>query len=95
MSKSLHHSYLMQEKHKKIFEDYSNTFSANLISSWKKHIDKWNKDHSVKPDPYEDIEICEFLNLNKIAVYLIFIRCFTARNQTQVGSRRSSRSIFW
>lgn len=58
MSKSLHYAIQMQQKHKKIFEEHNATFPLSLTSSWKAHIEKWNQDHTVKPDPYEDIEIC-------------------------------------
>lgn len=61
MAKSLHYSYAMWEKHKKIFEDHNATFSPTLVSSWGKHIEKWNKDHTIKPDPYEDIETCNLI----------------------------------
>lgn len=59
LAKSLLHAYLMQEKHRKIFEEYNVTFPTDLTYAWRKHIEKWNKDHSVKPDPYEDIETCK------------------------------------
>ena len=57
MSKSLHDACTMQEKHSKIFDDYNATFPTNLTETWNKKILEWNKDHSIKPDPYEEPEI--------------------------------------
>ena len=56
MAKSLHDASLMQAKHSSIFENYNTTFPQSLTQKWKAQIEKWNKDHSVKPDPYEEIE---------------------------------------
>lgn len=51
----------MQQKHRQIFEEYNATFPKDLTISWKAHIVKWNKDHSIKPDPYEEVEICMYI----------------------------------
>lgn len=46
----------MQNKHQQIFQEYNATFPANLTKTWGECVDKWNKDHTSKPDPYEDVE---------------------------------------
>lgn len=56
MAKSLRNASLMQAKHQAIFQNYNTTFPATLTKDWKAHIAKWNKDHSIKPNPYEEIE---------------------------------------
>ena len=72
MAKSLRNAYAMQVKHQGIFENYNTTFPAHLTREWKAHILKWNKDHSIKPDPYEDIEIRLLFLFSVIEVFLIF-----------------------
>ena len=51
----------MQAKHQAIFQNYNTTFPATLTKDWKAHIAKWNKDHSIKPNPYEEIESRKWL----------------------------------
>ena len=60
MSRCLHDACAMKEKHSKIFEDYNTTFSQDLTQAWNAHILKWNKNHSIKPDPYEEPETRRF-----------------------------------
>ena len=63
MSRCFRDACAMQEKHSKIFDEYNATFPTHLTQSWDSHISKWNKDHSLKPDPYEAIEIRMFIIL--------------------------------
>ena len=57
MSKCLHDANSMHKKHSQIFADYNTTFPSDLTQSWNAHILKWNRNHKLKPDPYEEIEI--------------------------------------
>lgn len=50
----------MQEKHQGIFEQYNATFPEAQTQKWSEHVEKWNQDHTIKPDPYEDIEVCKY-----------------------------------
>lgn len=45
----------MVNKHKQIFDNYTQTVTPETISKWKDDIERWNRDHSAKPDPYEDV----------------------------------------
>ena len=56
MARSLRTASIMQAKHQTIFDNYTATFPKELAQEWKAHILKWNKDHTIKPDPYEEIE---------------------------------------
>ena len=56
LGKSLHDAHLMKDKHQVIFQEYNATFPADLTKTWNEQVEKWNKDHTSKPDPYEDVE---------------------------------------
>ena len=56
MARQLHNASTMQAKHQAIYQNYTATFPSHLTGEWKAHILKWNKDHTIKPDPYEEIE---------------------------------------
>ncbi|KAK7687212.1 hypothetical protein QCA50_009717 [Cerrena zonata] len=57
LAKSLYTASLMAQKHQQIFEQYNATFPSAQTQKWSEHIEKWNQDHTIKPDPYEDIEV--------------------------------------
>ena len=44
----------MKAKHEAIFEDYNNTFLQDTVAQWTADVERWNDDHSSKPDPYEE-----------------------------------------
>ena len=51
----------MHEKHSKIFDEYNATFPAKLTKAWGAHVLKWNKNHKLKPDPYEEPDTRRFI----------------------------------
>lgn len=45
----------MVNKHEGISDDYTQSVPTATIAEWTQDIERWNLDHSSKPDPYEDI----------------------------------------
>lgn len=95
MSRSLHEAYLMQDKHQKILAEYTATFPKDLTNSWKEHIEKWNQDHSIKPDPYEEIETRKYSRIIYFFQLLSLIyRYFNERYQAKASTTGFSKHPF-
>lgn len=71
----------MQKKHQKIFDEYHATFTPQQTTKWSKLIDKWDKNHAVKPDPYENVETCDslFYFLSTSLIFLLDVSLQEAR----------------
>jgi hypothetical protein len=61
-AKDLHVSFAMAKKHQGAFEEFSQTFPIDTIKKWQAAVDKWDTDHSSKPDPYEEISTGMFMD---------------------------------
>ena len=54
MYQALQKAQLQSQKQHTAYDDYVLDFSLEQISEWTKHVKKWNKDFSYKPNPYEE-----------------------------------------
>ena len=60
--KDLRMAFKMSAKHQAIFEEYSSAFPSDTVKKWQEIVERWEKDQSSKPDPYEEVSTCMCLN---------------------------------
>ena len=63
MAKGLREAHEKGQKHAERFRELSATFPPVTIGRWTTALDRWTKDPTSKPDPFEELETRMLISL--------------------------------